>query len=69
MPKKKIGFVGLGRMGRLMSMNLLKAGFKLTVYDLKTEVLQDLAQQGAVAVGTAAEVAENSDVVIFTAQL
>jgi len=35
--QKKIGFIGLGQMGRPMSLNLLKAGFALTVYDVKSE--------------------------------
>ena len=33
----KIGFIGLGIMGRPMAMNLLKAGYQLVVYDLSPE--------------------------------
>lgn len=51
-------------MGRPMSINLLKAGFKLTVYDVRPEAVKDLVQHAAVAADTPAEVAKNSDVVI-----
>ena len=34
---KKIGFIGLGIMGKPMAQNLLKAGYELTVYDVVVE--------------------------------
>jgi len=47
-----------------MSLNLLKAGFKLTVYDVRPEAVLDLVQHGAAAAESPAEVAQNSDVVV-----
>lgn len=61
---RKIGFIGLGNMGSRMSVNLLKAGFKLTVYDVRPEAVINLVQHGAAAAESPAEVAQNSDVVI-----
>ena len=43
---KRIGFVGLGIMGKPMSKNLLKAGYSLVVYDIKREPVDELAGCG-----------------------
>ena len=43
----KIGFVGLGIMGRPMAKNLLKAGHKVTVYDVVPSGMDDVAAAGA----------------------
>jgi 2-hydroxy-3-oxopropionate reductase len=60
---EKIGFIGLGIMGKPMSIHLLKAGYKVTVLK-KSASATSLAAEGAVLVDTPKEVAENSDVVI-----
>jgi len=60
----KIGFIGLGIMGRPMSKNLLKAGYELTVYNRSKASIEELVREGAAAVNSPREVAENSDVVI-----
>ena len=44
---KKIGFIGLGAMGRPMAANILKAGFDLTVYDIRSEPMRELEKIGA----------------------
>lgn len=44
---KKLGFVGLGIMGRPMAKNLLKGGYDLAVYDLNKEVVKEFVQDGA----------------------
>ena len=59
-----IGFIGLGTMGRPMVRNLLKAGFKVTIYGRRKPVVDELVAAGAVAAGSPAEVARPSDVVI-----
>ncbi|MFN8516903.1 MAG: 3-hydroxyisobutyrate dehydrogenase [Chloroflexia bacterium] len=59
-----IGFIGVGTMGRPMALNLLKAGHRLTVYDVRAEAAEALVAHGAVAVGTAREAAAAGDVVI-----
>lgn len=60
----KIGFIGLGIMGRPMAKNLVKAGHDLTVYDLNKEAVEDLVSCGAKAAESGKEVASLVDVVI-----
>ncbi len=63
---QKIGFIGLGRMGRWMAMNLLKAGFPLTVFDIDDNACATLVESGADrAVGTA-ELARRTDVIFLS---
>ena len=64
-PKKVIGFIGLGVMGKPMSLNLLKAGYSLVVYDIASEPVQELFNAGAQKGDSPAHVATQSDV-IFT---
>jgi 3-hydroxyisobutyrate dehydrogenase len=61
---KRIGFIGLGIMGGAMSMNLLKAGFPLTVWNRTPEKMRPLLEAGAKSVRSPKEVAERSDIVI-----
>jgi 2-hydroxy-3-oxopropionate reductase len=58
-----IGFCGLGIMGRPMAKNLIKAGYKLTVYD-KFAKMDDLVGLGAAAASSNKEVAEKSDLIV-----
>ena len=60
----RIGFIGLGRMGRPMASNLRKKGFDLLVHDVNPEPVKILAQLGAKAAGSAAEVIRGSDVIV-----
>ena len=53
----KIGFIGLGIMGKPMSKNLLKAGYELVVNDLHKEAVAELVAAGATAADSAKEVA------------
>jgi 2-hydroxy-3-oxopropionate reductase len=62
--KPKIGFIGLGIMGRPMAKNLLKAGYELVVYDIVPAGVEDVAKAGAKPAGSNREAAEKSDVVI-----
>lgn len=59
----KIGFIGLGIMGRPMAKNLIKNGYALTVYD-KFAPFDDLVALGAKGGASNKEVAAQSDVVI-----
>jgi len=61
---KKIGFIGLGIMGKPMAKNLLKAGYSLTVYDIVAERMDDVVEAGAKAGSSSKEVAEKSEIVI-----
>jgi len=62
--KKNVGFIGLGIMGRPMTLNLLKAGYNVTVYDINKEAIEKLVTDGAKGAATPKEVGENSDVII-----
>ena len=59
-----IGFIGLGIMGKPMAMNLLKAGFSLTVYNRTAAKCEPLVKAGAAAVSSPREAAECSNVVV-----
>jgi len=61
---QKIGFVGLGLMGSRMAMNLVRAGYAVTVYNRTPEKTKPLAEAGAMVAGSLAEVAQNSEIVI-----
>lgn len=61
---KRLGFIGLGIMGKPMAENLLKAGYDLVVWDICENVLGEFAQRG-VSIGTSPKnVAESCDVVL-----
>jgi 3-hydroxyisobutyrate dehydrogenase-like beta-hydroxyacid dehydrogenase len=57
-----IGFIGLGKMGRGMAANLMKAGHRVTVYNRSPGRAETLVRQGATAAGSVAE-ASDADVV------
>ncbi len=60
----KVGFIGLGIMGRPMALNLLKAGFDLTVWARREASMQPLLAAGAHGAESPAAVAGQVDVVI-----
>ena len=62
--KKKIGWIGLGKMGMPMSKRLIKAGYPLTVYDIVQEKREELADQGAQVADSAKAVAGDADGII-----
>jgi len=61
---RRIGFIGLGIMGKPMAQNLLKAGYELTVYDVVPERVEELVKAGARRGSSAKDVASRSEVVI-----
>ena len=61
---ERIGFIGLGIMGKPMARNLLKAGYPLTVHNRSRGAVDELAAEGARSASSPREVAEHSDVVI-----
>jgi len=63
-PKKNIGFVGLGVMGKPMSLNLIKAGYSLIVFDINPEPLQELILEGAQKGASPAQIGSQCDVII-----
>ena len=38
--KQRVGFIGLGQMGKWMALNVMKAGFNLTVFDAQPEAMK-----------------------------
>lgn len=60
---ERIGFVGLGNMGKPMAERLARAGFPLTVLDLKPAPVADLVALGAKAAAAPRQLAEQSDIV------
>ena len=60
----KIGFIGLGIMGKPMSLNLTRAGHNLVVCNHGQEAIDALVAQGAVSADNPAEVAKQCDVII-----
>ncbi len=61
---EKIGFIGLGIMGRGMSANLLKAGFEVCVWNRTASRMEALAAAGARVGESPADVAAKSDIII-----
>lgn len=60
----KVGFIGLGIMGKPMAKNLLKAGYELIVYDLVKEAVAEVGAAGAAMAGEIREITEACDVII-----
>lgn len=60
----KVGFIGLGIMGKPMAKNLIKAGYELIVNDVNKDAMDELAGFGAEKAESAKAVAEKVDVVI-----
>ena len=58
--KPKIGFIGLGTMGKWMALNVAKAGFPLTVFDVRPDPVKELVGAGAAAGVDPADVAKRS---------
>lgn len=59
----RIGYIGLGIMGKSMARNILKKGFNMVVYNRSQAAVQELVGEGAAAAGSPAEVASQVDVV------
>jgi 2-hydroxy-3-oxopropionate reductase len=60
----KVGFIGLGIMGRPMARNLMKAGYELVVHNRTPAKQDELVQEGARGASTPKEVGEQCDFVI-----
>ena len=60
----KIGFIGLGIMGKPMAKNLLKAGYNLIVFDLNKKVVEELTNMGAESAETPADLASKTKTII-----
>lgn len=65
---EQICFIGLGHMGNPMAHQLLKAGYKLKVYDIVPEVVQAMVAEGAIALTSVMEGVEDADVIVTMLQ-
>ncbi|OQA01729.1 MAG: 2-hydroxy-3-oxopropionate reductase [Planctomycetes bacterium ADurb.Bin401] len=61
---KNLAFIGMGIMGRPMALNLLKAGFALTVHSRTKSKAQDVLEAGALWAESPALAAKDKDIVI-----
>ena len=64
MSKPKIGFIGLGIMGKPMAGHLIDAGYELVVHNRNRDAVDELVGKGAAEAYSGKEVAEHSDIVI-----
>ena len=60
----RIGFIGLGIMGKPMAINLLDGGFQLVVHDVNREAVQELVVKGAEEAFSPKEVSGSTDAII-----
>lgn len=63
---ERIGFIGLGNIGRPMAANTLAKSKALTIFDLSAERVRTLSDAGAVAAKSVADVAAASDVILLS---
>ncbi|HEY3302461.1 MAG TPA: NAD(P)-dependent oxidoreductase [Candidatus Binatia bacterium] len=59
----KVGFIGLGNMGKPLATNIAQAGFDLMVYDRREQPMKELAATGAKTAGSAADVGKHGEVI------
>lgn len=65
---KKIGFIGLGHMGKPMAKNLLQQGFAVSVFDKVAAPVEELEQCGAIVATSIADLAATEDILITMVQ-
>ncbi len=61
----KVGFIGIGTMGKPMATNILKSGYELMCYSRTKEKIVDLKDRGALISTSVEELIEWSDTIIF----
>jgi len=62
--KQNLGWIGIGKMGNPMSTHLLKAGYKLAVYDILPSAMSALTEQGATPAKSPIDVLDHADIII-----
>lgn len=61
--QQRVGYIGLGLMGKSIARNILKAGFPLTVHNRSRQAVKELVENGAQEAFSPCEVAQASDIV------
>ena len=59
----KVGYIGLGLMGKSIARNILKAGFPVVVHNRSRGAVEELVAEGSTSANSPSEVAEQVDVV------
>src|ERR1700687_4530674 len=59
----RVGFIGLGNIGKPMAINIAKAGVDLMVYDLRAEPMRELTAMGAKAARSADEIGAHAEII------
>jgi len=59
----KVGYIGLGLMGKSIARNILKAGFPIVIHNRSRAAVDELVAEGATAASSPSEVASQADVV------
>ena len=62
----KVGFIGIGNMGRLMANHIFEAGYNLYVHDIRKEAAQFLVDKGATWTDTPMAIARNCEVILLS---
>lgn len=62
---ERVGYIGIGLMGRPMVIRLLKAGFQVAIWGRNPAKLQGIVAAGAILLDSAADVASRSDIIIL----
>lgn len=64
--ESKVGFIGLGHMGKGMAIQVVKAGYNLTVYDLRKEKMEELVSYGASVAENPKDLAHKVDWILLS---
>src|SRR3954471_7119095 len=64
MADRKVGFVGIGRMGGRLAHRLIAAGFELTIFDTNEQIVRSFVELGAHSAASPAAVASACEIVI-----
>jgi 3-hydroxyisobutyrate dehydrogenase-like beta-hydroxyacid dehydrogenase len=64
--KKEVGFIGLGEMGKWMALNILKNGFMLWAYDIRKDVMEEVAKHGAKSPYDLTEIGHRCNRIVFS---
>ena len=62
--RPKIGVIGVGEMGRPIALNLVRAEYSVTAYDISKEALDEIGQHGVTVSTSAIDLAKKSDLII-----
>lgn len=62
---KKIGMIGLGIMGHSVAENIMKNGYSMVLYDIRSEAFADLVEQGAEGAASLQELGKKADTVLL----